>query len=123
LYAQLLTDEVSLMINQEKGLASAEFQLIRILTPRFGQICAELASFGIPESLNHGDFHDGNILLKNGRITFFDWGDASVAHPFVSLRTFFVSIEIALELDDYSFTPEMSALLERYLEPWQTSCP
>jgi hypothetical protein len=119
LYAQLLIDEESLMIDQEKGLTSAEFQLIRILTPRFGQICAELASFGIPESLNHGDFHDGNVLLKNGRVTFFDWGDASVTHPFVSLRTFFVSIEIALKLDDYSFTPEMSALLEHYLEPWR----
>ena len=118
-YTQLLADEESLMIDQEKGLTSAEFQLIRILAPRFGQICSELASFGIPESLNHGDFHDGNVLLKNRRVTFFDWGDASVTHPFVSLRTFFVSIEIALKLDDYSFTPEMSALLDRYLEPWQ----
>jgi hypothetical protein len=124
LYTQLLADEESLMIDQEKGLTTAEFQLIRILTPRFGQICAELASFGIPESLNHGDFHDGNILLKNGplkkrRVTFFDWGDASVTQPFVSLRTFFVSIEIALKLDDYSFTPGMSTLLDRYLDPWQ----
>ncbi|MFN8460147.1 MAG: hypothetical protein U0X93_00015 [Anaerolineales bacterium] len=33
--------------------------------------------------------------LKNGRITFFDWGDADVTHPFVSLRTRFVSMEIA----------------------------
>jgi aminoglycoside/choline kinase family phosphotransferase len=119
LYVQLLNDEASLMIDQEKGSTSAEFQQLQELTPRFGQICADLAAFGIPESLNHGDFHDGNILLKNGRITFFDWGDASVTHPFVSLRTFFVSIEIALKLDDYAFTPEMAGLLERYLEPWQ----
>ncbi len=83
------------------------------------KICAELAAFGIPKSLNHGDFHDGNVLIKNGRITFFDWGDADVTHPFVSLRTFFVSIEIALELDDYAFTPEMAALLDIYLKPFQ----
>jgi len=119
LYSQLLADEEILMIDQEKGLTSAEFQQVQDLTPRFGQICMDLAAFGIPESLNHGDFHDGNVLLKNGRITFFDWGDASVTHPFVSLRTFFVSIEISLKLDDYSFTPEMAALLDRYLEPWQ----
>jgi hypothetical protein len=42
-----------------------------------------------------------------------------VTHPFVSLRTFFVSIEIALHLDDYSFTPEMAELLDLYLEPFQ----
>jgi aminoglycoside/choline kinase family phosphotransferase len=119
LYRQILTDEVSLMIDQEKGLTSAEFQQLKDLTPRFEQICSDLAAFGIPESVNHGDFHDGNILLKNGRITFFDWGDTSVTHPFVSLRTFFVSIEISLKLDEYAFTPEMSALLDRYLEPYQ----
>ena len=119
LYSQLLADKASLMIGQEKGLTSAEFQQIADLTPRFTQICMDLTAFGIPKSLNHGDFHDGNVLLKNGRITFFDWGDASVTHPFVSLRTFFVSIEISLKLDDYAFTPEMAALLDRYLEPWQ----
>ena len=119
LYEKLLADKASLMIDQEKGLTSAEFQQLRDLTPRFEQICSELTAFGIPDSLNHGDFHDGNVLLKNGRVTFFDWGDASVTQPFVSLRTFFVSIETSLKLDDYAFTPEMTALLYRYFEPWQ----
>ncbi len=120
LYKQLLTDKESLMIDQEKGLTSAEFGQLENLTQRFEQICDELAAFGIPESLNHGDFHDGNVLLKNGRITFFDWGDADVTHPFVSLRTFFVSMEIALKLDDYAPpTPEMTALLYQYLERWE----
>ena len=119
LFETLLADEASLMIDQEKGLTSDEFQELQGRMPRFKQICSELAASGIPDSLNHGDFHDGNVLIKNGRITFFDWGDPSVTHPFVSLRTFFVSIEISLNLDDYSFTPEMSALLDRYLEPWR----
>ncbi len=120
LYTELLADEVSLMIGQEKGLTSSEFQQLQNLMPRFNQICVDLAAFGIPESLNHGDFHDGNVLLRNGRITFFDWGDASVTHPFVSLRTFFVSMEIALKLDDWAPpTPEMTSLLHCYLERWE----
>ena len=120
LYTQLLTDEESLMIDQEKGLTSAEWGQLKDMAARFGQICTELASFEIPESLNHGDFHDGNVLLRDGHITFFDWGDASVTHPFVTLRTFFVSMEIALKLDDYAPpTTEMTALLNRYLEQWQ----
>jgi phosphotransferase family enzyme len=120
LFIQLLADETSLMIDQEKGLTSAEWGQLKGMTARFGQICTELASFEIPESLNHGDFHDGNVLLKDGRITFFDWGDASVTHPFVTLRTFFVSMEIALKLDDYAPpTPEMTALLNSYLEQWE----
>jgi aminoglycoside/choline kinase family phosphotransferase len=120
LYENLLTDKESLMIDQEKGLTSGEFQQLQNLTPRFEQICADLTAFGIPDSLNHGDFHDGNVLLKDGRITFFDWGDASLTHPFVSLRTFFVSMEISLKLDDWAPpTPEMTALLNRYLESWE----
>jgi hypothetical protein len=119
LFSELLTDEQSLMIDQEKGLTSAEFQQVKDKVPHFEQVCAELATYGIPESLNHGDFHDGNVLVKDGRITFFDWGDATVTHPFVSLRTFFVSIEISLKLDDYSFTPEMAGLLDLYLKPFQ----
>ena len=120
LYKQLLSDEKSMMLDQEKGLTSEDFHKLQNLSPRFEQICADLAAFGIPESINHGDFHDGNVLVKNSRITFFDWGDASVTHPFVSLRTFFVSMEIALELDDWAPpTPEMTALLHRYLERWE----
>jgi hypothetical protein len=120
LYRQLLTEEASLMLDQEKGLTSAEFNQLQNLATRFEQICADLAAFGIPESVNHGDFHDGNVLVKDGRITFFDWGDASVTHPFVSLRTFFVSVEIALDLDDYApATPEMTALLDHYLARWE----
>jgi hypothetical protein len=120
LYSELLAEEEGLMIDQEKGLTSGEFQNLKDRASRFRQICRDLAAFGIPESLNQCDFHDGNVLVKNGRITFFDWGDVSVSHPFVSLRTFFVSIENSLQLDDYSFTPEMEALLNLYLERWKT---
>lgn len=119
LFSQLLTDDAILMIDQEKGLTSQEWDQVRARTARVAQLCTELAAFGIPESLNHGDFHDGNVLVNDERLTFFDWGDASVTHPFVSLRTLFVSIEIALKLDDYAFTPEMAVLLDHYLEPWE----
>jgi Phosphotransferase enzyme family len=119
LYGELLSDADSILVDRPKGLTSEEFQRVQELAPRFAQICEQLAGFGIPETINHGDFHDGNVLVKNDRITLFDWGDGCIAHPFISLRTFFVSIEISLELEDYSFTPEMQDLLEVYFEPWQ----
>jgi hypothetical protein len=120
LFSWLLTDEASLMIDQEKGLSSADFQKLQTMQPRVEQICADLSAFEIPETLNNGDFHDGNVLIKNGRVTFFDWGDATVTHPFISLRTWFVSMEMALELEeDYAPpTAEMTKLLHRYFERW-----
>jgi hypothetical protein len=118
-YTQLLEETGGLALAFDGGLSAAEFRRLEELAPRFERICKDLASFGIPETLNHGDFHDGNVLLRNGRITLFDWGDGNITHPFMSLRTFFVSIENSLKLDDYAFTPEMAALLEIYLEPWE----
>lgn len=119
LYRQLVADEKSLLIDKEKGLTSAEQQTLKDMATRFEQICADLAAYGIPESVNHGDFHDGNVLVRDGRIAIIDWADACLSHPFMSLRTLFVSIEIALKLDDYVFTPEMAALLDHYLEAWR----
>ena len=119
LYQQLLADEGSLLIDQEKGLTSAEWQTLRDMATRFERMCIDLAAYRIPESVNHGDFHDGNVLVRAGRVTIIDWADACLSHPFMSLRTFFISIEISLKLDDYAFTPDMSALLNRYLESWE----
>ena len=123
LFSQLMGDEGSMMIGHEKGLTSAERQQIQDLAPRFPQLCTELAGLGIPASLNHGDLHDANILVKNGRNIFFDWGDATITHPFVSLRTHFVSIEMSLKLEEYSFTPEMERILEMYLRSWKDYAP
>ena len=119
LFDHLLADVQILRVDQEQGITSDELQQLRKIKPRFEQICRDLATYGIPESINHGDFHDGNVLIKENRITFFDWGDADITHPFVSLRTLWVSIEISLELDDYAFTPEMTELLDLYLEPFE----
>ena len=37
------------------------------LVPEFAAKCDRLASFGIPETLQHDDFHDGNIFIRDGR--------------------------------------------------------
>lgn len=123
LLPQLLADEESVMIGHEKGLTSAEYKQVLDLAPRFKQICLDLSEIGLPNSLNHGDLHDANVLLKNGRTIFYDWGDATVTHPFVSLRTCFVSIEMSLKLEEYAFTPGMESLLDSYLRPWQRFAP
>jgi Phosphotransferase enzyme family len=48
--------------------------------------CAELAGSGVPSALDHSDLHDWQLFVsRRGGVRFFDWGDASVAHPFTSL--------------------------------------
>jgi hypothetical protein len=53
---------------------------------RFAAWCEELAACPGGASLDHNDLHSDNVLPgDDGRIRFYDWGDAVVAHPFASL--------------------------------------
>ncbi|CUW25822.1 phosphotransferase [Streptomyces reticuli] len=81
--------------------------------PRLADWCAELASVGVPDTLDHADLHDGQLFRPApGRFTFFDWGDAAVSHPFCSLR---VPVERAVDRYGPQVLPR---LLDAYLEPW-----
>jgi hypothetical protein len=66
------------------GLAERDERLRRF-APRFEELCAELASRGIPETIQHDDLHQWNIYVRDGRPRILDWGDSSVAHPYFSL--------------------------------------
>jgi hypothetical protein len=116
LYQALLADTEWLLLDQPDGLTSSEYQRLLRAGPQVSALCERLAAYAIPESLHHNDLHDGNIFIKNGRTLFFDWGDSSIAHPFFSLRTVFVSIEnsFGLEEDD----PIFAEYAQAYLRPW-----
>ncbi|RSS44014.1 aminoglycoside phosphotransferase family protein [Streptomyces sp. WAC08241] len=81
--------------------------------PRLLDWCAELDAYGVPDSLDHCDLHDGQVLAPApGRFTFFDWGDAAVGHPFGSLL-----VPAGAVLERYG--PERAGRLrDAYLEPW-----
>jgi hypothetical protein len=76
----------------------------------------ELADLEIEVSLDHGDFHDGNIFVNNSDYVFFDWGDAGLTHPFFSLRTAFVSMENSLGFEEDD--PIFDRLSDHYLQEW-----
>jgi len=116
LYEPLLADMDVLRINQPLGLTSEQYRRLLALSPRVVELCEELATHDIAETLNHGDLNDGNVLLNGGRSIFLDWGEACVSHPFYSLRTVLVSAEISLGLEENS--PELQPLRDAYLEPW-----
>ncbi|MFD8066649.1 aminoglycoside phosphotransferase family protein [Streptomyces parvulus] len=86
---------------------------LRELRPRLPDWCAELASLGVPDSLDHADLHDGQVFRpRPGRFTFFDWGDALVSHPFAGLT---VPARRAREDHGPGILPR---LRDAYLEPW-----
>ena len=116
LYRDLLAEEEWLLIDQPEGLTTAEYRRLIDAAPQVTDLCRRLAAYAIPMSLHHNDLHDGNIFSTGGRTLFFDWGDSSIAHPFFSLRTVFVSIEHTFNMDEGN--PFFEDLAQAYLQPW-----
>ncbi|MBI1295246.1 phosphotransferase [bacterium] len=118
--ARLLEDVDALCIEHEDGLSANEYNELQAHLPRFRQLCTELANYGIPETLHHDDFHDGNIFFDDtdsiGRITFADWGESCVAHPFFSLVVGLRSAAYTMQLQPGD--PALDQLRDAYLRPW-----
>ena len=86
------------------------------LIERYTALCAELADAGIPETIQMDDLHDGNVFVDGERLMVFDWGDASISHPFVCLgmilSTFAAREGLALDHGP------VERLRDAYLEPF-----
>ncbi|MFG1906775.1 phosphotransferase [Kribbella sp. NPDC048928] len=99
----------------ENGTLSAEERArLRAFRPRLVEWCDELRAIDVPDSLDHADLHDGQILVAE-RYTFFDWGDANVGHPFCSLL---IALERAADLHG---TEVVARLEDAYLDRWPGS--
>jgi hypothetical protein len=116
LYEKLVTDQEWLLIDQPDGLSSKDVERLVSGIPHIKQLCGELAGYAIPDSLHHGDLHDGNIFIQDGRILFFDWGDSQITHPFFSLRTAFVSMEYTFDYEENH--PSFDGFAQDYLKIW-----
>lgn len=84
---------------------------------RVVELCEELATFGITETLQHDDLHDGQVFVRDGRHLIMDWGDACISHPFFTLS---VTLEggIAWGVDDVENSEDTRPYLRAYLAPY-----
>ena len=84
---------------------------------RVEEMCDELAGYGLPETIQHDDFHDGQVFVRDGRYLLLDWGDACVSHPFFTLS---VTLEgtLAWGLDDIQGSVDVTPFRDAYLEPF-----
>jgi hypothetical protein len=76
-----------------------------------------LAAYGIGETVQHDDLHDGQIFVHDGRSRVLDWGDACVSHPFFTLS---VAMEGVLQwgLYDVEGAVDVAPYRDGYLEPF-----
>jgi len=117
----LLEDSRALRVGLPDGLSVDEHSRMRELLPRIQSQLAALADSDVPATLEHNDFHDGNVCLLKNDYRVFDWGDACVTHPFVVLRVGLRSIAHTFDLA--ADGPEITELRDAYLEPWSAFAP
>lgn len=69
------------------GVTDQELRRLQALSPQFLAQCELLSSYGILETIGIPDFNDNNTLFVSNtkRMTFIDWGEAAITHPFFSL--------------------------------------
>ena len=100
-----------------QDLLASSHEELRAILPVLGSLCDELARLGIGPTIEHDDLHDGNVLTRDGRSLVFDWGDACVTHPFLSLWIVLRAAARRSGLDERNLA--ISRLRDAYLEPWR----
>lgn len=128
LFKELLEDHAAIMLGEDEGLTMEQYERLKESLPLFAEQCAQVAALGIPETIHHDDFHDGNIFIKDGRILFTDWGESAVTHPFLSLVVMLRGAGNSLEAywdreEAGPDTPEIVELRRLYLRDWTTYAP
>ena len=97
-------------------------QRFRDAIPRVREMAEALATYGVTETLQHDDLHDGQVFVKGDRQLILDWGDAVISHPFFTLS---VTLEgfVAWGLDDVENAVDIDPLIDRYLHRYDPRRP
>lgn len=87
LYQDLINNEEFL---QTHGLEAAQIQILQNALRKVEMLCKELSNYGIPECLNHSDFHENNMLFfsTTQKVSIIDLGETAINHPLFSLAAF-----------------------------------
>ncbi|MGZ5401459.1 MAG: phosphotransferase, partial [Nocardioides sp.] len=80
--------------------------------------CERLAAYGVRETLQHDDLHDGQVFLGDGTHLLLDWGDACVSHPFFTLSVTLEGV-VGWGLEDVAGSEDLAPYLESYLAPYR----
>lgn len=115
---RLLADDAALLLGQPRGLTAAEAAALRAREATIAAACRALAASGLPDTLEHGDLYDDNVLVVGERPVFIDWSDGAVAPPFLALYCLLTE-SASLQADAML----AARLRDAYLEPWTALLP
>jgi hypothetical protein len=102
-------------------LAPDVAERLRAHLPVVRRWAEEVAALGLPLTLNHNDLHENNVFDVDGRLRFFDFGDALVTEP---LGVLLVPLNIlGAKLDADGEDPRLWRVVDAALEVWSDLVP
>ena len=109
---RLLADRELGRVGLEGGSDEATAAWLAGHADDLAQACLDLAAEGIPDSLDHGDLSPSQVIVGEMGPVIFDWSDASITNPFLSLGSF-------LSGPPGIPTGSRPAILDAYLRLWR----
>ena len=113
----VLEGQYEQLIEDVEDLSASERDRLRARSEEVAEMCRQLSTVAIPETVQHDDLHDAQVFVRDGRYVFFDWGDSCVSHPFFSMS---VTLEggLAWGLDDIEGSVDITPFRDAYLRPF-----
>ncbi|MGY2085700.1 phosphotransferase [Blastococcus sp. SYSU DS0539] len=117
LVTDLLGDDEAQQPGRPGGLPPGDRNRVLAGLPGYAAACRALAAGPVPPTLQHDDLHDANLFVSDGQHRFFDWGDSSVSHPFLTLVVTlrFAARVLGLPAGDQG----LIRLRDAYLDEWR----
>jgi hypothetical protein len=113
---ELLEDDGALMLDESEELGRDQRDKLRRRLPELRALVAELDAFGIPDTIQHDDLHDGQVFVQDGRTRILDWGDSCISHPFHTLTVTLRALAWRHGIEPGS--AQLLRLRDAYLEPF-----
>ncbi|MFG2994623.1 phosphotransferase family protein [Streptomyces sp. NPDC048257] len=107
------------LIEDNERLESAERHRLADYVPHFRDLCAELESAGVPDSLVHLDIWRGNFTDRDTGPLLFDWAESVLGHPFISLDVALRDLRSAAPGDESA----VRRVTDAYLRQWSGIAP
>jgi Phosphotransferase enzyme family len=104
-----------------RRLAPDVAERLRAHLPVVRRWAEQVAALGLPLTLNHNDLHENNVFDVDGRLLFFDFGDALVTEP---LAVLLIPLNILGDkLDAAGDDPRLWRVVDAALEVWSDLVP
>ncbi len=121
-YVQQRLDEFSgLPAGDPRGFEPGAAEKLEACLPALAAAVDDVTTLGLPITLNHNDLHTFNVFETDGRMRFFDFGDALLTDPLSTLRVPLGGLAHHYEcpMDD----PRLLRAVEPALEVWSDLVP